>query len=68
MKVGEVSDVVETETGYHLIWVTDRKPGKGSRYEEAAADVRDCFEAELKQNLLAELRKKARIEIKLKDK
>jgi parvulin-like peptidyl-prolyl isomerase len=67
LNVGEVSDVVETESGYHLIWVTDRKPGKPARYEDAAADVRDCHEAELKQNLLAELRKKARIEIKLKD-
>ena len=66
MKVGEVSDVVETEAGYHLIWVTDRKPGKGSRYEDAAADVHEYFEAELKQNLLTELRKKAKIEIKLK--
>jgi parvulin-like peptidyl-prolyl isomerase len=67
MKVGEVSDVVETEDGYHLIWITDRKPGKPTRYEDVAADVRDCFEAELKQNLLAELRKKAKIEIKMKD-
>jgi parvulin-like peptidyl-prolyl isomerase len=66
MKVGEVSDVVETEAGYHLIWVTDRKPGKPTRYEEAAPDVRECFEAEFKQNLLTELRKKAKIEIKLK--
>ena len=67
LKVGEVSDVVETPAGYHLIWVTDRKPGKPSRYEDVVPDVRDCFEAELKQNLLAELRKKAKIEIKLKD-
>jgi parvulin-like peptidyl-prolyl isomerase len=67
LKVGEVSDVVETPAGYHLIWLTDRKPGKPSRYEDVAPDVRDCFEAELKQNLLADLRKKARVEIKLKD-
>lgn len=67
MKVGEVSDVIETEVGYHLIWVTDRKPGKPSRFEDAAADVRDCFEIEVKQNLLAELRKKAKIEVKLRD-
>lgn len=67
LKVGEVSDVVETPAGYHLIWLTDRKPGKPSRYEDLAPDVRDCFEAELKQNLLADLRKKARIDIRLKD-
>ena len=67
LKVGEVSDVVETPAGYHLIWLTDRKPGKPSQYEDVAPDVRDCFEAELKQSLLADLRKKAKVEVKLKD-
>ena len=67
LKVGEVSDVVETESGVHLIWVTDRKQGKPSRFEDVAADVRECFEAELKQSLLIELRKRAKIEIKTKD-
>lgn len=64
MKAGELSDVVETEVGFHLIRVTDRKPGKPGRYEDAAADVRESFEAELKQALLADLRKKAVVEIK----
>ena len=67
MQVGEVSDVVETEAGYHLIWVTDRKAGKASRFEDVAQDARECFEVELKQNLLVELRKKAKIEIKVKE-
>jgi len=67
LKVGEVSDVVETENGVHLIWLTDRKAGKPSRYEDVAADVRECFEAELKQSLVVELRKRAKIEIKAKD-
>jgi peptidyl-prolyl cis-trans isomerase C len=64
LPVGGVSDVVETDQGYHLIWVTDRKPGKPAKYEDVAAEVRECFEAELKQVLVAELRKKAKIEIK----
>ncbi len=63
LKVGEVSDVVESEGGLHLIWVTDRKPGKPSRYQDVIDDVRECFEAEWKQNLLAELRKKAKIDV-----
>jgi parvulin-like peptidyl-prolyl isomerase len=62
-----VSDVVETEVGYHLIWVTERKPGNPARYEDTARDVRECFETEMKQLLLSELRRKAKIEIKLKD-
>ena len=64
LPVGGVSDVVETDQGVHLIWVTDRKPGKPAKFEDVATEVRECFEAELKQNLLAELRKKAKIEIK----
>lgn len=64
LPVGGISDVVETDQGYHLIWVTDRKPGKPAKYEDVAAEVRECFEAELKQILVAELRKAARIEIK----
>jgi parvulin-like peptidyl-prolyl isomerase len=64
LPVGGVSDVVETDQGYHIIWVTDRKPGKPAKYEDAAVEVRECFEAELKQVLVAELRKKAKIEIK----
>jgi parvulin-like peptidyl-prolyl isomerase len=67
LPVGGVSDVVETDQGYHLIWVTDRKPGKPVKYEDVAAEVRECFEAELKQILVAELRKTAKIEIKNAD-
>jgi parvulin-like peptidyl-prolyl isomerase len=62
LPVGGVSDVVETDQGYHLIWVTDRKPGKPAKYEEVAAEVRECFEAELRQVLVAELRKAAKIQ------
>jgi parvulin-like peptidyl-prolyl isomerase len=65
LKVGEISDVVETDFGLHLILVTDRKPGKATRYDEVQPDVRECFEAEVRQNLLATLRKKAKIEITL---
>jgi parvulin-like peptidyl-prolyl isomerase len=63
LPVGGISDVVETDVGYHLIWVTDRKPGKPVKYEDVAAEVRECFEAELKQVLVTELRKTAKIQI-----
>jgi peptidyl-prolyl cis-trans isomerase C len=64
LPIGGVSDVVETDIGYHLIWVTDRKPGTPAKYADVAVDVRECFEAELKQVLVNDLRKKAKIEIK----
>lgn len=67
LPVGGVSDVVETDQGYHLIWVTDRKPGKPAKFEDVAAEARECFEAELKLILVTELRKTARIEVKKAD-
>ena len=39
MKVGEVSGVVETQFGYHIIKVTDRKKGGLTTFEEAKADI-----------------------------
>jgi parvulin-like peptidyl-prolyl isomerase len=63
LPVGEISDVIETDVGYHLIRVTDRKPGKPVKYEDVAVEVRECFEAELKQLLVTELRKTAKIQI-----
>ena len=65
LPIGEVSEMVESDFGYHLIMVTERKPGKTLKFEEAARDVRDCYETELRQNLLAALRKKAKVEITL---
>jgi peptidyl-prolyl cis-trans isomerase C len=65
LKVNDLSDVVTTDYGLHLILVTDRKPGESSEFEKCKDDVRDCLLEEMRQNLLAELRAKARIEIKL---
>jgi peptidyl-prolyl cis-trans isomerase C len=62
LPVGGVSDVVETDQGYHLIWVTDRKSGKAVKFEDVAAEVRECFETEMRQILVAELRKTAKIQ------
>jgi len=65
MKVGELSDVVITDYGYHLIQVTDRKPGDATTFEDAQDEVRDCYIEEMKLAILADLRKSAKIEIKL---
>ena len=39
MKVGEISNVVETQFGYHIIKVTDRKEGGMTSFEKAKADI-----------------------------
>jgi len=67
MKPGEVSDLVETRFGYHIIKVTDKKPARDIPYEE----VKDRIDQHLKNQkveakldeYLADLKKKAEIEV-----
>ncbi len=64
LKVGELSDVVVTDFGVHLIQVTDRKAGAASTYELVKDDVAECLLEELRTTTLAELRRTAKVEIK----
>jgi peptidyl-prolyl cis-trans isomerase C len=65
MKPGEVSDVVESSFGLHLIKVTERTPGTPSDYNKIRPQVREVYMWEMKLGLLAQLRKDAKIEILL---
>jgi len=67
LKPGEVSDIVKTRFGYHLIKVTDKKPESTVPFE----DIKGRIEQYLKQGevqkevreLVDELRKDAKVEI-----
>jgi parvulin-like peptidyl-prolyl isomerase len=65
LKVGEVSDVVQTDYGMHLIKVTDRKPGQPSDYTKIKEEVRELYVVEMRQGLLEQLRKTAKVEVNL---
>ncbi len=65
LPVGEVSDVVETGHGLHLLLVTARKPGTPSAFEACAGEVRESFADEFRTDLVAKLRKQARVSITL---
>lgn len=63
LKVGELSDVVETETGCHLILATDRKPGTPTTYARCAEEVREAFTDDFRTELIARLRKQAQVRV-----
>jgi peptidyl-prolyl cis-trans isomerase C len=63
LKPYQMSDVVATKFGYHLILVTDRKPGKETKFDDVKEMVKDVYCDRLREELLGQLRSKAQIEI-----
>jgi peptidyl-prolyl cis-trans isomerase C len=65
MKIGELSDVIESEYGLHLILVTDRKPGTPSVLEKCAIEVLETYAEDQRAELVKKLRREAQIKITL---
>jgi parvulin-like peptidyl-prolyl isomerase len=62
-KPGQMTDVVATEFGYHLILVTARKQGTPKKFEEVKEDVRMLFAMRLREAVVAQMKPKAQITI-----
>jgi peptidyl-prolyl cis-trans isomerase C len=65
LKVGEISDLVQTDYGLHLIKVTDRKPGEASNFEKIQKEVREVCEKELWDSILSQTRRNSDIQVNL---
>jgi len=65
MKVGDLSEVVETDFGYHLISVTDRSPGNAVKLEQVIEEVREQYMEDFRVGIIAQQRKSASISISL---
>jgi peptidyl-prolyl cis-trans isomerase C len=63
LKPYQMSDVVKTQFGYHLILVTDRKAGRDVKFEDVKDDVKEIYCERLRENLAAQVRAKSKIVI-----
>jgi peptidyl-prolyl cis-trans isomerase C len=67
MQPGEISDLVQTQFGYHIIKVTDHKNARTVPYEEASGKIKEFLTAQRKQqhadDFIAGLKKKSKIEV-----
>ena len=67
LKPGEISEVVQTVFGLHLIKVTERTPGEPSTFESLKDTVREVWaqDEDLFARILAQERKAGDIKIQL---
>jgi peptidyl-prolyl cis-trans isomerase C len=59
----QMSDVVKTQYGYHLILVTDRKAGHEVKFEDVKAVVKEVYAERLRDAVIAAMRPRAKIEM-----
>ena len=70
LKPGEMSDVFETQFGYHIVRLTEKKPAEITEFKDVKAKIEEFLKGqksnEAIQKYLADTRETAKIEILLK--
>jgi parvulin-like peptidyl-prolyl isomerase len=62
LQPGQVSDVLESDLGIHILKVIERKPGEPSDYNKIKEEVRQLCIEDTQQVVLQQLRQSAKIE------
>ena len=63
LKPFEMTDVVATEFGYHLILVTSRRQGAPKKFDDVKEDVRMLYAMRIREAVIAQMKPKAQITI-----
>jgi len=63
LKVGEVSQPVKTDFGWHVIKIEDRKTGAAQPFDQVKSAIRNVLLRKKVQETMDELRKTAKIEV-----
>jgi parvulin-like peptidyl-prolyl isomerase len=61
LPTNQISNVVKTPFGYHLIMVSERKPGKDIKFDDVKESVKEFYFERLHDSLAAQLRPKAKL-------
>jgi peptidyl-prolyl cis-trans isomerase C len=65
LKVGGLSEVIETDHGFHVLTITDRKPGTPSTVEKCIVEVLEAYTDDVRIELVKKLRKEGQVRVAL---